>query len=100
MPQLDDVGVTIRLTITKQSNNSILDISGASTKRIDIRKPDGTLLQKTASLTNDGTDGKMEYDTESGVLDIQGEYEVQGYVVISGQTLRTTRGRFDVGENA
>lgn len=100
MPQLDDVGVTIRLTIIKESDSLALDISSATTKRVDIRKPDGTLLQRTATLTNDGTDGKMECDTETDDLDIQGEYEVQGYVVISGKPKRTTAKRFDVAENA
>ncbi|MCB0190628.1 MAG: hypothetical protein KDJ65_01645 [Anaerolineae bacterium] len=100
MPQIDDVGVVIRLTITKQSDGAALDISAASTTQIDIRKPDGTLLNKTASLTNDGADGKMECETASSDLDIEGEYEVQGYVVISGSPKRTTKKRFDTLENA
>lgn len=100
MPQLDDIGVTIRLTISKKSDSLALDISTATALRVDIRTPDGTLISRTATLTNDGTDGVMECETETDDLVIEGEYEAQGYFVISGKPKRTTKARFDVLENA
>lgn len=100
MPQLDDVGVVIRLAITKQSNGTALNVSAASVIQINIRKPDGTLIEVPASLATDGEDGQIEYETVSGDLDTEGEYEVQGYVVISGKPKRTTKKRFDTSENA
>jgi len=96
MPRKNDVGVIIRLTITKSSDSTALDISAASTKTITIKKPGHTSADYTASLTTDGTDGKMQYAVASGVLDEIGLYEVQGYVKIGSTEYSTTIKTFSV----
>lgn len=99
MPRKNDEGVVIRLTITKESDNTALDISSATTRQILIEKPSGgTALTKTATLTGDGTDGQMEYATISGDLDEAGRYEVQGRVVIGSQDFITTKQTFIVDD--
>lgn len=78
----NDIGTSFRCTM-KDENNAVLDISSASTLNLIFRKSNGAIVTKTATLVNDGTDGKMEYVTVSGDLDMVGPWQVQGYVVLS-----------------
>ena len=69
---VDDVGTIFRVTVydtTSSGGTSVADISGATTKQFTFKRPDGTTFTKTAVFTTDGTDGNIQYVTESGVLD-------------------------------
>ena len=96
MPRLNDINIAIRLTMTKESDSSVLDISSATTKQIIITKPSGEKLTKTATNVTDGTDGKMQYLTITDDLDEFGDYEVQGHIVIGSLDIHTTIGQFKV----
>jgi hypothetical protein len=88
--QKGDIGTAIRLTITKQSDGTVLDISTASTKQIILRSPAGKVKTFTATLVTDGTDGKMEYITAAAAdLDEAGKWDVQGRVVIASSNRKT-----------
>ena len=79
-----DVGKVIRLTV--RENGAVVNVSGASTKQIKIKKPDGTTLAKGATFTTDGTDGKVQYVVESGVFSQPGLYEFRAYLVLGAWT--------------
>src|SRR5690242_17838450 len=68
----NDDGVTILLTLSE--GGSIVNISSASFKRIDIRKPSGDIITRTGSFFTDGTDGKLYCVTQAGDLDEIGVY--------------------------
>ena len=55
--QVGAIGLVITLTITE--DDVAVNISSATTKTIKIRKPDGTVLAKTAAFTTNGSDGKV-----------------------------------------
>lgn len=74
-----DVGTVFRFTVQNE-NGEAEDISNLSTRQVIFKKPDGTKLSKTPSLTNDGTDGLMQYTIASGDIDIKGMWQVQGRV--------------------
>ena len=74
-----DVGTQIRLVTTD-------DLSTATLKEIHIKKPDGTILEKTATLEGTGT---LTYTTISGDLDDEGEYLIYGYVEFSTHKFST-----------
>ena len=95
MAQENDTGSIFRVKVKKQ-DNAIWDLSAATTIQIKFEKPGGSTLIKTAVLTTDGTDGKMQYVSVSGDLDEVGEWEIQGRIVSGGQDLRTGLGRFTV----
>lgn len=90
----NDIGS--KLLITVRDDNQIVDLSDAAMLNIYIRKPDGTLLERVASLETDGTDGKMYYLTQNGDLDIAGNYKIQGRVIVTGGTYYTSMGSFKV----
>ena len=55
-----DIGTVFTLTI--KDGSSVIDLSGATTKQIILRKPDRvTSSTKTASFVTDGSDGKIKY---------------------------------------
>lgn len=87
--------VTFRVTVTDQDGSAV-DVSGASTKQIKLRKPSGTVLTKTASFTTDGSDGKIEYQTANTDLDVAGVWGIQAYVVGTGYENSTRADSFRV----
>ena len=71
--RLNDVGTTIILTL--KEDGDIVDISSASPKRIEIRKPSGTVVAKTGSFVTNGSDGKLLCTVSAGDLDEIGPYK-------------------------
>ncbi len=78
------VGYVIETVFINESGTAI-NISTASTKQIRIRRPDGTLLTKTASFTGTGSDGKIQCTTIAGDLNVAGTYVAEGYAVWGGR---------------
>jgi len=94
MTQVNDIKV--RLIVTMYEDGAVLDISTATAKSIIFRKPDGTIIEESATFLTDGTDGKIYYDTISTDLDLSGTYKVQGEVSINGGTYRGSVSSFSV----
>ena len=95
--QVGAIGLVITLTITE--DDVPVNVSTASTKTIRIRKPDGSVVEKAAAFTTNGSEGKITYTTIAGDIDLVGEYRVQAYVVMSGFTGYSTVVRFDANRN-
>lgn len=92
-----DIGTVFRATV--QDGGTEVDVSAATLRRLIFRKPNGTLLTKTATLTTDGTDGQIEYATVTGDLDTPGRWMVQGYVEIGSGRWHTDISQFTVHKN-
>ncbi len=91
---VDDIGTIFTVTIVDQ-DDAVVDISLYSPKQLIFTKPDGTRVEQTASFTTDGTDGKIQYTSESGDLDQPGLWQLQGIV----STLHTNITTFPVHRN-
>jgi NAD/NADP transhydrogenase alpha subunit len=91
---VNDVGT--RFLITVKEDSTVVDISGAESLSIFIRKPDDTLLARSGNLHTDGTDGKMYYDLASGDVNVAGHYKLQGRVSLSSSTYYTNVYNFQV----
>ena len=94
---MNDVGTRFLVTVT--DGTSAVDISSATTKQLIFQKPSGTKLTKATAFTNDGTDGKMQYNIVSEDFDEAGSYKLQGKVVISDGTFYTDKHTFKVHRN-
>lgn len=92
-----DIGTIFRTTVKEGS--SVLDISAATTTQLIFRRPDGTSFTKTAEFTTDGTDGKIEYPTIAGDLDVAGNWSWQSYIVMPSGSWHTDIGTFSVHAN-
>lgn len=99
--QVGDTGTRLEVTI-KEAEHGLqdpVDISTASVMKIILRKPDGTVVEKTAQIATDGYDGKMFATTVAADVDIAGAYEIQGYVEVGSWKGHSTIGKFDAEEN-
>lgn len=92
-----DVGTVFEVTV--QENGVALNISTATTKQILLRKPDGTVLTKSAAFVTNGTDGKISYTTIAGDLSSEGQWKIQAYIVLTTGSWHSDAQRFDVFPN-
>lgn len=90
-----DIGTAFKATILNEADE-VVDVSTVTTKQLIFRKPDGTLLTKTATFDTDGTDGVIKYTSASGDLDVKGQWKMQGYVVFPGGSWKTSIHDFEV----
>lgn len=88
-----EVGVQLGVTAV-DSQSAAIDISGAQTLTMRFERPDGSRITKTASLTGDGTDGKLHFATTADFPDTPGWWSRQGEVVWANGTKYIT-GRVD-----
>lgn len=96
---INDTGTVLLCTVLDE-NESVVDLSTASQLQIILKKPGcGDVLNKTAQLYTDGTDGKMKYTTVSGDLDRRGTWELQGFVRIGTSFWSSDISKFDVWPN-
>lgn len=95
--RVGDVGT--QFLVTLQDDDTVVDLSSASTLQFIFHKPDGTNVTKTATLYTDGTDGKIYYNSQSGFLDTAGHWKFQIYVVIGANSWKSDIARFTVHPN-
>lgn len=93
-----DIGTIFEVTVTDRDGAAI-NLATATTLSIIFAKPDGTTETKTATLSGDGTDGKMRYSSVSGDLDTPGVWQLQGYVVDGSYTNYSDSATFQVRAN-
>lgn len=101
--QVGVVGAQIELQVVEYNADTdaddIVDISSATDLKITIQRPDITVFERTATLSSDGTDGKMQILTEAGDLTVDGSYRVQGSLTSGTWSGPSTVGQFKVEEN-
>ena len=95
----DDIGT--RFLVTVQDDSVAVDLTAATLKQLNFRKPDDTVLNRTASGLGGGSEssGIMYYDTVAGDLDAVGVYKMQGKVSIPSGTFYTDVYTFKVHSN-
>lgn len=93
--RIGDVGTILRVSIT-DDDGVIVDISTATTKQIILKKPDTSILTKTASFFTDGTDGILTYTLIAGDIDQVGRWQIEAYVVTPTGSWSSTIEAFSV----
>ena len=85
----NDVGT--RFLVTLKDDGVVVSVSGATLRQLDIRKPSDVIMNKTASVLDDGSSvsGVMYYDTIAGDLDEAGHYKLQAKVTVPSGTFYT-----------
>lgn len=97
----DDFGQPAEITFidTDSTTGAAVDISAYSTtKQMLWTDPDGAVSTKTATFVTDGTDGKIQYTTEDGLLNAFGDWTVQGRVKSASATLSTRKHKFNIND--
>lgn len=70
----EDYGWVINLTVTQ--DDEAIDISGFSNRQMIFIDPNNTATTKIATFYSDGTDGKIKYTVEDGLIDTPGWWKV------------------------
>lgn len=95
--QVGDVGTIIEVTLL--DGETPVSVVGATSKTMRFQKPGGTVIDKAAAFTTDGSDGKVQYVTVSGDLDIAGVWQVQAKIVTAEGQWTSAIGTFKVAAN-
>jgi hypothetical protein len=97
--QENAIGIPIEYSV-RDFNNNQKDISGATTKKLLFKKPNGVRFEKSAEFSNPpGTDGLLLVMTVDGDLMPYGVYEVQAELTFPTSGLRTAIDTFPVLRN-
>ncbi len=96
--QFNDIGTVFRLTILDQ-DGAVVDVSGASVKKILFQSPGGVLDTQDAEFSDDGSDGQIEYVTVDGDLDETGVWSIQAKVTMVAGTWYSETKTFAVQAN-
>ena len=92
-----DIGTLFKVTV--QDGTTAVDVSTATTKQLLFKKPDGTVLTKTAGFFTDGTEGIITYSSISGDLNLIGLWTIQAFIIISAKEFHSDIARFRVHRN-
>ena len=92
--QLGVIGHTLEIEVQRMDadgNLAARDISGQTALAIIATPPIGSKKTFTASLTNTGSDGKLDYVTAaSSDLDESGLWKLQGHITEGGSPITKT----------
>ena len=94
-----DIGT--RFLVTVKDDGVAVDLTDATLKQLNFRKPDDTILNRSgSSLGADSiSSGVIYYDTVAGDLDEAGVYKLQGKVSTPSGTYYTDVYTFKVHSN-
>jgi hypothetical protein len=99
--RIGDIGVRFQLQLEPEDGWGVLDVSGATLLHLIFRKPSGTVVTQIATMSTDGTDGLIEWTSESVMdLDESGPWVWQAYVILDTEhAFHTSLLGFDVMTN-
>ena len=95
-----DVGTVLRYTVSEDGGP--VDVSAATVKQLKLTKPDGTQVTKTlvnstkSTDKKDGTDGRVEYVTVAGDINLKGTYKWQLFFNLASWNGNSLQGTFVV----
>lgn len=92
-----DIGTRFEITVLE--NGVAMDLSTANSVEFSFRKPDQTIVTRTASFVTNGVDGKVKYTTQEGDLDQKGAWRMQIHVVFTSTRWHSNIQNFTVYEN-
>ena len=95
----EDVGT--RFLVTVKDDGVVVDLSNATVRQLNFRKPDDSVFNRAASVFGDGSasSGVMYYDSVVGDLDQTGSYKLQGKVSLPSGSYYTDIYTFRVNCN-
>ena len=96
--RVGDVGTVFEITL--KDGDTVVNIAAATTKQIKFRLPDETTVGYAATLTTDGTDGKLQYETDTTTtLSLPGKWEMQAYIASASGAWNSDIHKFFVYKN-
>lgn len=97
-PQENAIGIPITVTVI-DTLGAAIDLTDATVTKLIFKRPDGTIVEKVATIVQPPTLGKLQYVTLAGDLTPSGTWQCQAYVVKPTLDSRGRAGLFDVLAN-
>jgi hypothetical protein len=88
----DAVGVAIEADLG-------VDVSDATGIAFYFARPDGSVINRTGTFSDDGADGLVRYVTASNDLDTVGDWQIQVKITTAGGVYPSHVRSFEVAEN-
>ena len=84
MIRIGNIGTVIDVTLQNASAQAV-NLSTSTSLKIDMRKPDGELIELTGAVKNgSGTDGIITHTDSTGVFNKRGRWQARGRANFSG----------------
>lgn len=93
------IGIVFQVTIQDCDTNAAVRLENAITKQVHFKKPDGSTIIRNCDFVTDGADGKIEYITIAGDLNLTGIWRVQYFVDLPTISTGTSMESFEVEPN-
>lgn len=78
---------TLRFAFVQEDGVTALDLTGMTTLVARAKRPDGTTVDWTATVTNaPGTDGLASYTVDTADFNMEGPWHFQGHAIGGGRT--------------
>jgi hypothetical protein len=90
---VNDVGTEFSVTV--YDGQLVLDLAGPSNLQLKFKKPDGSTLLKSATISDD----KLSYTTVSGDIDQVGVWSLQAVITYTSNVYRSDVQQFKVYPN-
>lgn len=97
--RVGDEGVPFGVIFIDENDDTISNISSATTKSIIFKKPSGSKVTVSGIFESDGSDGKIYYTWQTGDLSESGIWQAQGYIEIYPKKLKSSIITFRVYDN-
>jgi hypothetical protein len=88
-PHVGDIGTPFILKVIKASDKLAMNLSTATKMQFVFTKPDGSEVVRDAEFFTNGTDGMVQYSTQAGDLDMEGDWKWQGEITLPDDFLHT-----------
>jgi hypothetical protein len=85
---------SIALRVQFMDGSAARDISSATTRQIIVRNRNGVPYTFAAAFGGDGTDGVITYTTAVTDINVDGEWQIQGRLVMPSGTLHSEVSNF------
>ena len=84
MIRIGNIGTVIDVTLQTAAGSAV-NLSTSNALKIDMRKPDGELVELTGAVKNgSGTDGIITHTDSTGVFDKRGRWQARGRANFTG----------------
>lgn len=94
--QRGSVGIQFVILVVDEETNQPLSLQNATNITFIFKQPDGTVYNVSGGLYTDGSDGKIQYTTQTTDLLLTGIWKFQCSYKISGSQKITSWASFQV----
>lgn len=97
--QVGDIGTILQVLFT-DCDGVAVNISTATTMKIILKSPHGTVTSNTATFDTDGSDGMLNYTSIADTFNVAGNaWSIQGYIEMPTWSGHSSTNTFVVHEN-